>query len=271
LYCDFGGEILKELIKKIAAWQNEHINSFHETDEDVLNAFRLKREHIAFVRKHSKDLAISLNLDEHLVDLAELIGLCHDLGRFYQYDKYQTFNDSKSEDHGALALEVLEDCPYRDDIKPDDLFLIRFAIFNHNKREIEKTKHKNAILLAKIIRDADKLDIYRVLEPYLTGEDADGAPNFVDVDASVEISPEFMDLFLEGKQADYRLIKTHGDRKLVRLLWIYDINFPWTMRKIKEAGYAEKIVESLYPKNEKLDLAVKKLYNYMEEKMSSIV
>ena len=145
------------------------------------------------------------------------------------------------------------------------MFLIRFAIFNHNKREIEKTKHKNAILLAKIIRDADKLDIYRVLEPYLTGEDAAGAPKFVDVDASVEISPEFMDLFLEGKQADYRLIKTHGDRKLVRLLWIYDINFPWTMRKIKEAGYAEKIVESLYPKNEKLDLAVKKLYNYMEE------
>lgn len=260
---------MKELIKKIADWQDNHIKSFNATDEDVLNAFKLKKEHIAFVRQHCKDLALSLNLNEHLVDLAELIGLCHDLGRFYQYDKYKTFNDSKSEDHGALALEVFEDCPYRDDILPDDLFLMRFAIFNHNKREIEKTKHKNAILLAKIIRDADKLDIYRALEPYLTGDNAKGAPNFVDVDSSPEVSPKFMDLFAEGKQVDYNMIKTHGDRKLVRLLWIYDVNFPWTMRKIKEAGYAEKIAENLEPKNEKMDLAVKKLYNYMEEKMSS--
>ncbi|MBO6304052.1 MAG: metal-dependent phosphohydrolase, partial [Selenomonadaceae bacterium] len=78
---------MKELIKNVARWQDEHIASFNAEDDGVKNAFRLKKEHIALVRKHSKELAKSLNLDGHLVDLAELIGLCHDLGRFYQYDK----------------------------------------------------------------------------------------------------------------------------------------------------------------------------------------
>ena len=263
---------MKELIKNIARWQDEHIASFNAEDDGVKNAFRLKKEHIAFVRKHSKELAKSLNLDEHLVDLAELIGLCHDLGRFYQYDKYNTFNDSVSEDHAALALKIFEECPYKKEILPKDLFLMQFAIFNHNKKEIEEIADdaKDAITLAKVIRDADKLDIYRVLEPYLTGENANGAPNFVKADASNDISPDFMEIFVEGRQADYNEIKTHGDRKLVRLLWIYDINYPWTMKKLKEAGYAEKIISSLEPKNERLELGVTRLYEYMDKMVAEV-
>lgn len=258
---------MKEIIEKIAAWQEEHIKSFNITDPDVLNAFRLKKEHIAFVRKNSVELSESLNLDDHLKDLAEIVGLCHDMGRFYQYDKYHTFNDTVSEDHGSLALKIFDTCPRTVDIKPHDLFLIKFAIFNHNKKEIEKTNHKDALLLAKIIRDADKLDIYRVLEPYLTGDDANGAPKFVEADASNDINPRFMEIFVEGKQADYKEIKTHGDRKLVRLLWIYDLNFPWTVKKIKDAGYAERIIENLSPKNDRLELGIKKLYEFMENKI----
>lgn len=263
---------MKELIKNIARWQDEHIASFNAKDEGVKNAFRMKKEHIAFVRKNSKELAEVLQLDEHLRDLAELIGLCHDLGRFYQYDKYNTFNDSVSEDHASLALKIFDTCPYKNELPQRDLFLTQFAIFNHNKKEIEEIAGdaKDAITLAKIIRDADKLDIYRVLEPYLTGDTANGAPNFVHADASNDISPNFMEIFVEGRQADYNEIKTHGDRKLVRLLWIYDVNYPWTMKKIKEAGYAEKIIKSLYPKNERLELGVKRLYGYMENMISEV-
>lgn len=259
---------MKELIKKIAAWQNEHIKSFDVANEDVQNAFDIKREHIAFVRKNSKELALSLNLSEHFVDLAELIGLCHDMGRFYQYNKYQTFNDTKSEDHGALFLKIFNACPHKSELCERDLSLMQFAIFNHNKKAIEETDDKDALLFAKIIRDADKLDIFRSLRAFLAGDSAKGAPNFVDADASLEASPEFVDIFLKGEQADYRRIKTHGDRKLVRLLWVYDIYFPWTMGKLKEAGYVEEIIESLYPKNEKMDLGIKKLYKHMDEIMA---
>lgn len=263
---------MKKLIKNIARWQNEHIASFNAEDEGVKNAFRMKKEHTAFVRKNCVELAEFLKLDEHLKDMAELIGLCHDLGRYYQYDKYNTFNDSQSEDHAALALKIFDTCPYKNELAPRDLFLLQFAIFNHNKKEIEQIAGdaSDAFTLAKIIRDADKLDIYRVLEPYLTGDNAEGAPNFVNADASKDISPRFMEIFVEGRQADYNEIKTHGDRKLVRLLWIYDINYPWTMQKIKDAKYADKITNSLYPKNERLELGIKRLYEYMDKMIAGV-
>ena len=123
--------------------------------------------------------------------------------------------------------------------------------------------------MAKIIRDADKLDIYRVLRPYLTGNSGDGAPNFVKVDASPEVSPEFVEIFVAGEQADYRKIVTHGDRKLVRLLWIYDINFSWTLQRIVEAGYVDEIIASLRPQNERMEMGIRRLKDYVKEKCAS--
>ncbi|MBR3721928.1 MAG: HD domain-containing protein [Selenomonadaceae bacterium] len=259
---------MEELIKKISCWQNEHIASFHIKDEGVANAFRMKREHIAFVRKHSKDLAENLRLSPHQASLAELIGLTHDLGRFAQYDKYETFNDSVSVDHASLALQIFKQCPYREELSARDLFLLEFAIFNHNKKAIEETDDDDAILLAKIIRDADKLDIYRVLRPYLVGDAMEGAPNFVKATDVQDISPEFMEIFVEGKQADYRKITTHGDRKLVRLLWVYDVYFPWTMQKITEAGYIEEIAAGLQPKNERFEIGWQRLREYINNKLA---
>lgn len=258
---------MKELIEKIAKWQNEHIASFDIHGEDVENAFFGKKKHIAFVRKYSKELAQNLKLDEHLTDLAELIGLCHDLGRFTQYEKYQTFNDAVSVDHAVLAIKLFDSCPYKDELSERDLFLMQFAIFNHNKKEIEYTDDEDARTLAKIIRDADKLDIYRVLHPYLTSDSLKGAPNFVQANASHDVSPEFVDIFVEGKQADYRQIKTHGDRKLVRLLWVYDMNYTWTIKKLKETGYINEIIESLYPKTERMEIGIKKLWEYIDKKI----
>ena len=260
---------MEKLIQNVSRWQNEHIASFHIKDEDVANAFRLKKEHIAFVRKNSKDLAENLSLTPYRINLAELIGLTHDLGRFAQYDKYETFNDSVSVDHAALALEIFKQCPYREELSARDLSLLEFAIFNHNKKAIEESDDDEAILLAKIIRDADKLDIYRVLRPYLIGDNMEGAPNFVKATATQDISPEFMEIFVDGKQADYRKIKTHGDRKLVRLLWVYDIYFPWTMQKLTEAGYIEEIVAGLEPKNERFELGLKRLREYIQTKLTS--
>ena len=267
---------MKELIEKIANWQDEHIASFADNDEDVRNAFSLKKEHIDYVRRNAKELAEHLKLSEHLIDLAELIGLCHDLGRFTQYDKYKTFNDSVSVDHALLAVKIFDTCPYKKELPWADLFLMQFAIMNHNKKKIEEivdmdgedVQKSDAIILAKIIRDADKLDIYRVLNPYLTGDNAKGAPTFVNADASKDASDKFIELFVEGRQADYREIKTHGDRKLVRLLWVYDINYAWTIKKLDVTGYIDNIVESLYPKNERMNLGIKRLREYMAEKIA---
>ena len=53
---------------------------------------------------------------------------------------------------------------------------------------------------------------------------------------------------------------------LVRLLWVYDINFSWTLQRIVEAGYVDDIIASLEPKNERMELGIKRLRSYIAEK-----
>ena len=83
-----------------------------------------------------------------------------------------------------------------------------------------------------------------------------------------EISPDFVENFVTGKQADYRKLRTNGDRKIVRLMWLYDINFSWTMQKIVERGYIDKIVSNL-PMDEKIAEGVRRLKLHVKEKLKT--
>ncbi|MBR1857916.1 MAG: metal-dependent phosphohydrolase, partial [Selenomonadaceae bacterium] len=56
-----------------------------------------------------------------------------------------------------------------------------------------------------------------------------------------------------------------GDRKIVRLMWIYDINFAWTMKQIVRRGYIEKIVEAL-PMDSNVQKGVDRLREYVKQK-----
>ena len=254
------------LLKEMHSWMAKYMRSFYTEDQEVQTGIRLKEQHVGYVTAHCRALAAHLGLDEHHRQLAEIVGLFHDVGRFQQYTLYKTFNDSKSEDHADLGLKVLDELPFMKKLTAEDEALVRFAIGNHNKKQIAPTEDKWKLLMAKIIRDADKLDIYRVLKPYLTGKSVEGAPNFVNAQSSQEVSPDFLKIFMAGKQADYHQIKTHGDRKLVRLLWIYDIYFSWTMERILEAGYVDEIIASLEPKNEDMDVGIRLLRDYIEKK-----
>ena len=258
---------MRELLNKMHTWITAYMKSFYTNDAEVMRGIKMKEIHTGYVTTNCVELAKNLNLNAHDVDLAEIIGLFHDVGRFYQYQTYKTFNDADSEDHAALAFKVIDELDFFKELSAVDYDLIHFAIQNHNKRTIEKTYDERKILFAKIIRDADKLDIYRVLEPYFAQENADKLPTFVKSRAP-GISPDFLEKFVRGEQVNYNEIRTNGDRKLVRLMLIYDINFKWTMEKIVERGYIEKIVENL-PQNERVTEGVTRLHNHVDEVLRS--
>ncbi|MBR5914275.1 MAG: HD domain-containing protein [Selenomonadaceae bacterium] len=254
---------MQELLKRMHEWMSAYMKSFYTDDEEVQNGILIKEKHTGYVTANCIALAKNLNLSQHDVELAEIIGLFHDVGRFYQYKIYKTFNDAQSEDHAELALKVIDQLEFFNELDRNDYDVMRFAIQNHNKRTVAPTDDKRKILFAKLIRDADKLDIYRVLEPYFAQENADKMPNFI-TGRDPNISPDFIKNFVEGEQADYRKIRTNGDRKIVRLMWIYDINFKWTMEKILERGYIEKIVENL-PIDENIAKGVQLLRKHVEK------
>ena len=130
---------------------------------------------------------------------------------------------------------------------------MRFAIWNHNKKVIAPTEDARELFFARLLRDADKLDIFRVLRPFLAPPDGSG------------VSPDFLEKFIAGEQVDYTQIRTMDDRKLVRLMWVYDVNFSWTLRRIRERGYIEDIIAHL-PENPRMALGIERLLAHVEEK-----
>lgn len=243
-----------QVFKELDSWMSPYIKAFYSEDEAVQQAIRLKEEHTRRVLDYSRQLAAHFSLNEHDSELAALLGLLHDVGRFRQFSVYHTFVDARSEDHAELGLKVIDELEPVKRLNKEDYELLRFAIGNHNKKEIAGTNDKRQLFFARFIRDVDKLDIYYVLEPFLVPSDGAG---FAD---------GFVESFATGEQVDYRLIRTLDDRKLVRLMWIYDVNFSWTMQRIVERGYIDKIINNL-PQDKKMQIGFAKLRTYVEAKL----
>ena len=123
----------------------------------------LKISHILRVAENCRVIAESLNLSEEEIKLAELIGIFHDLGRFEQVIIADTFSDRDSKiNHAEQSVKVLfEEGLIRRFIEEETYDnVIRKAVYNHNRAGIEDGLTEKELLFAKIIRDADKLDIF---------------------------------------------------------------------------------------------------------------
>ena len=266
---------MQELWQEMSSWMTTYMKSFYSPeaaktakshleiksaktiffdDAQIVDGIILKEKHTWMVVKNCENLAKHLNLNEHDSLLAKMIGLFHDVGRFYQFTVYRTFNDALSENHAKLGLKVIKDLPFMAKLDEEDLATLKFAIGNHNAKEIEPTENQRHLAFAKLIRDADKIDIYRVLKPFLGPTDGTGC------------SPDFVDLFVAGKQCDYTKMRTQDDRKLVRLMWVYDVYFAWSLKQIID--YIEDIINNLV-QDEKMMQGITRLRNYIQEKLQT--
>lgn len=138
---------------------NDYIKQFDSEDGSIL----LKITHTYQVVNLSEYIAKEQGLDEEGINLAKLIALLHDIGRFKQVTVQRSFSD-KTFDHADYGNKILfEEKLIRDFIKTEQYDeIIRKAIYNHNKYKIEDGLNELEELQCKIIRDADKLDNFRV-------------------------------------------------------------------------------------------------------------
>ncbi len=212
----------------------EYVKRYNPEDEKV----KLKIVHIQEVSRIARKLAEELRLDKEDIELAELIGLLHDIGRFEQIRIYHTFVDKDSINHGEYGVKVLfEDGLIRNFIQDDKYDnIIKKAILNHNRAEIEKGLTEKEELHAKIIRDADKTDIFRVL---VTG---DKKAIWESSDLSNDkISDEIYREFKEDKIINYKERKTSADILISHFAYVYDFQYPQTLEIIKQNNYIDTL------------------------------
>lgn len=241
----------------------EYVKKYNPEDEKV----RIKIAHIERVSQIAKKIAEDLNLSEEDIKLAELIGLLHDIGRFEQIRRFHTFIDKDSINHGEYGVKVLfEDGFIRDfieDSKYDEI--IKLAILNHNRAEIEKGLDERQNLHAQIIRDADKTDIFSVLV------EGDKKAIWEKEDLSNDIiTDEIYREFMEDKVINYKKRETSADILVSHFAYVYDFNFRKSLSIIKENKYIDKLYKRFIFNDEETIRRYNEIYrvakNYLEEK-----
>lgn len=212
----------------------KYVEKYNPEDEKI----KLKIAHIERVAQIAKKIAIQQNLEKEDVKLAELIGLLHDIGRFEQVRLYHTFVDKDSINHGEYGVKVLfEDGLIRDFIETDKYDeIIKLSILNHNRAKIQDGLTEKQNLHAKIIRDADKIDIFSIL---IVG---DKKAIWEKEDLSNDIiSDEIYKEFIEDRSIDYKNRVTSADILVSHFAYVYDFNFKESLKIIKENNYLEKL------------------------------
>lgn len=122
----------------------------------------LKILHTLEVAKVMERLTKKLHLDRETREIAHICAVFHDIGRFEQVRRYDTFLDHLSVDHAELGCEVLKQEGFLAELPEAKQKMILTAIRNHNRYQIESGLESHTEFLCRLIRDADKCDIFRV-------------------------------------------------------------------------------------------------------------
>lgn len=229
----------------------------------------LKIVHTYHVAENAKKIASDLNLSKEEQELAELIGLLHDIGRFEQVRIYGSFSDETTVDHADKGIEVLFEEGQIRNFVTDNSYdeIIQKAVKNHNKFEIEKDLTEKAILHCKIIRDSDKLDIFRAF----LEEKLEDVVHMETSDVSKEIlSPQFAEDFKKEKLLLFSNCKTNMDFLVAIMAFIYELNFKESLKIIQENDFLQKLVRKINAQDtytkEKLQEIADYAMNYIKRK-----
>lgn len=249
-------EIDRQRVKDAFA---EYASHYDASDGKI----KLKIDHTYRVAGLCDRIARSLDLPVEDVDLAWLLGMLHDVGRFEQLRQYGTFSDAESIDHAHFAIEILfnqERLADYIEITPDmgnvlnhaenfagkhlecneDIFIIYKAIWNHSAYRVEDGLNARTRMFCDILRDGDKVDILKVNQD---------VPMEVIYDVTAgelrqaEVTEAVMGQFFERHAILRSTKRTCVDNIVGHAALVFELVYPESRRAVDEQGYLHKLLK----------------------------
>lgn len=258
-------------LEKINSVFNEYAKEFFTKDEYINQNLMMKLCHSKKVQAESIAISKHLNLDSVNLNLASAIGLLHDIGRFKQFVEYKTYCDHRSVNHSEIGIQELMSRNMLCEISGQQAKIIIESISYHNRKDIPEGVNGDILLHSKIIRDADKIDIFRVVLEYypILRDNPDKFPLEIEFPDSDEYSQEIYNTVFNGEKVDYRKIRTMNDNRLLQAAWVYDLNFDISVKIIQDRKIIEGLFEYL-PKNRQIKSLFEKIKSYMLQRIAFI-
>jgi hypothetical protein len=235
-----------ETLHQIKEWFNAYVQSFACTQGDWHPPYQIKLEHSRRVALESRNLARDLAWASADQNMAEAVGWLHDVGRFSQFKEFATFFDAESVDHGERGWCVVRQSGVLSGLDHHEQACILDAIHYHNVKSMPERLDGETLPWMKLIRDADKLDIFHTVHTAITRDGFQDLPRMLpQVRLNGPISPNVIRELHTHRSCSVGDVRSLGDFLLLQLSWIYDINYAVTFRQIDQRDTVSKIAREL--------------------------
>ena len=238
-----------------------YVDTYRGPDGRLPEMMQLKRAHTAFVVRNAELIAEGESFDADTGAVVRIAALLHDTGRYEQLKRYNTFKDSESVDHAVFSHDIVRDRAWLDRIEVvgegeeakaigegwKDAVLK--AVLYHNRRDLPEeirdphvaidSRLRLVSLASHAVRDADELDIFRVLEERLENPAwRNDTRAFWNLAIEAAPNPEAVRAIEERRPVDYNAIHSLADFVLIQVRWmISGLHFSTSRRLCRERGH----------------------------------
>ena len=214
-----------------------YVDTYRGPDGALPDMMQLKLVHTGKVVENARLIAAGEGFAPDVAETCEAAALLHDTGRYEQLRRYNTFRDADSVDHAVFSHDIVKEKGWLDGRPGRDAVLA--AVLVHNRRDIPDGLDARTLAAARTVRDADKLDIFRVLEEQIATTDwrADSRA-FWNLSTTAAPSPAVVGAIMHGAPVDYQEIKSLADFVMIQVGWMASgLEYATTRRLCRERGH----------------------------------
>ncbi|NLL84367.1 MAG: HD domain-containing protein [Lentisphaerae bacterium] len=210
-----------ELFEKITKRFEAYVGRYRDAAGELPAMHELKWRHTAGVVEDARRIMAAEKWTESQTMLGRTAALLHDIGRFSQLAEFGTFRDSLSVDHAVRGCEVIAAEGILAGVSARSTGLITGAVRLHNGREIPLLNDSELLALVNLVRDADKLDIFRVFEEAVEENRFATNPEIAwNMSMAGEVSEAVLEALEMGRSVDHSDIKTFYDFVMSQVAWL---------------------------------------------------
>ncbi|VGO19907.1 HD domain-containing protein [Pontiella sulfatireligans] len=253
-------------LRGIANWFSGYVNSFSAKDGTLSPPLQLKEEHSKRVADNARQLAGDLGWSPEKGNAAEALGWLHDVGRFSQFSEFGTFSDANSINHGVRGWEVVRKSGILCAFAREEQEALLDGIRYHNVKTIPDSLAEQSMRFTQLVRDADKLDIYRIVLDSVELDGFQELPSMLpQIDLKRPANPKLIYDIVVCRCCSIEDVHSLADFLLMQLAWIYDLNYPETFRLIAERNIIGKLERQL-PDDRKIHEIVHEIRRFANRK-----
>ena len=210
---------MADRLQVLSGLYDAYVDTYRGQNGVLPPMMQLKLVHTRKVVEAACAIAKGEGFDARTARACAAAALLHDTGRYEQLRVYNTFRDSDSVDHAVFSHDIVKEKGWLDGWEDKDAILA--AVLYHNRREIPEGLDPLTLACSRTVRDADKLDIFRVLEDQIATTDwRHDAKAFWNLPTTAAPNPVVAEAIREGRPVDYQNIKSLADFVLIQVGWM---------------------------------------------------